>query len=302
MRAAVDRVDRATGFLARRKALKEQRALFSRIANVSFVLMVLLTAATAARGGRVSEVLGTCAERSRPGWLTGALGPLGHAKSWFHWGGCIAQELSLSLLGAMLLVKLVAPYAVAGMARNRAATWQVDVLLLQGGVEAFLGAHLMHCLGGGWLPWLALWWAWCGLQVALYCAPLRSQWRHAAGAAALFATAAAAGYVPFHPTWYDLHASALLKYPWLGRASAPALFAAWLEGGSLGQHPAVPIAAALACGAVALRALAPFTPRLVTALPEAFLGVAGWMVQLLSSLALQVQQILMALFARRQPV
>jgi hypothetical protein len=38
---------------------------------------------------------------------------------------------------------------------------------VKGLVCSYLGAHVVHCLGGAWLPWLLGWLAWCGLQLRL---------------------------------------------------------------------------------------------------------------------------------------
>ena len=52
--------------------------------------------------------------------------------------------------------------AVAAAPSN---AYQLDLFVVKGGVCSFFGAHVVHCLGGAWLPWLAGWLLWCGCQL-----------------------------------------------------------------------------------------------------------------------------------------
>jgi hypothetical protein len=101
-----------------------------------------------------------------------------------------------------------------------AALWLLDVGVTKGLLGSFAGAHLAACLGAAWLPWLALWLAWCGAQLALARRPLR-------GPAALAACAwLAVGHpllmavAPFSPGAVRLQGWALLTFPPLRRLPA----------------------------------------------------------------------------------
>lgn len=54
--------------------------------------------------------------------------------------------------------------AAAGHPSN---LFQLDLLVVKGVVCSWLGAHVVHCLGGAWLPWLVGWLSWCGMQLWL---------------------------------------------------------------------------------------------------------------------------------------
>jgi hypothetical protein len=45
--------------------------------------------------------------------------------------------------------------------------FQLDLIVVKGLVCSWLGAHVVHCLGGAWLPWLVGWLAWCATQLWL---------------------------------------------------------------------------------------------------------------------------------------
>lgn len=43
--------------------------------------------------------------------------------------------------------------------------FMLDLLVVKGVVCSWIGVHVVHCLGGAWMPWLGGWLAWCGLQL-----------------------------------------------------------------------------------------------------------------------------------------
>jgi hypothetical protein len=94
-------------------------------------------------------------------------------------------------------------------------TWQLDLLVVKAGICSWLGAHVVHCLGGAWLLWLAAWLAWCGLQAALH---VRLVERWASGGAVATVSLA----LPVAMALLPFRAGSILAQGWALEA-APAL-------------------------------------------------------------------------------
>jgi hypothetical protein len=79
------------------------------------------------------------------------------------------------------------------------ALWLLDVGVTKGLLGSLAGTHVAAALGAAWLPWLALWLAWCGGQLALGAQQVNAP--AALGAAAWLAVVQPVlmGVLPFTP-------------------------------------------------------------------------------------------------------
>ncbi|KAF8062629.1 hypothetical protein HT031_003958 [Scenedesmus sp. PABB004] len=216
--ALVTRLDTALGWAAaaqRAGAHAAQQALGERAAQLGLGLQILGLAATALRVGRLWEV-----HVVRVGAVQGATGAAAQqlaAAPHRHWRPRARLGLRQLLRAAARAVRCwsggavrAAPRQLAGPAGGRTGArrargggpsraWQLDVLVFRGVVCSFAGAHVVHCLGGAWLPWLALWLAWLGAQLALAVRPLGGAATGAAVAGVALVLPLAMAALPFHP-------------------------------------------------------------------------------------------------------
>lgn len=86
--------------------------------------------------------------------------------------------------------------------------WQLDVLVFKGVVCSVVGAHVVHCLGAAWLPWLLLWWCWCWVQIVLQVKPLH-------GFATIVLVVAVSLVLPVLMAVLPFHAQGILVQNWL---------------------------------------------------------------------------------------
>jgi hypothetical protein len=72
------------------------------------------------------------------------------------------------------------------------------VVVFEALLGGLAGCYIMDALGAAWQVWLALWWAWCGLQVALLrCPPRSSGLAGCAVVSLVLLLPAAAAWLPF---------------------------------------------------------------------------------------------------------
>jgi hypothetical protein len=93
----------------------------------------------------------------------------------------------------------------------------LDIGVCKGVLGSLAGTHLAHSLGAAWLPWLALWVAWCGAQVALGARPLRTPAALAACVMLAVVGPLVMAVAPFSPSCVRLQGAALVAVPGLGR-------------------------------------------------------------------------------------
>jgi hypothetical protein len=86
---------------------------------------------------------------------------------------CLSVCLPAGLYTAgMFLLYLLVRVSWSGFHRRSATgrpsnSFQLDLLVMKGLVCSWLGAHVVHCLGGAWLPWLLGWLVWCAMQLLM---------------------------------------------------------------------------------------------------------------------------------------
>jgi hypothetical protein len=114
------------------------------------------------------------------------------------------------LLKASLFGSLLRP--------GTAALWLLDLTVSKALLGSLAGAHLAHGLGAAWVPWLALWLAWCGAQLALGAAPARAPVALAAATWIAVGHPLLMAVLPFHPWGAAAQGWALAAAPALRRA------------------------------------------------------------------------------------
>lgn len=87
---------------------------------------------------------------------------------------CVLHRASAGLYAAgMFLLYLLLRVSRSGAGQHSgpkgrpSQAFKLDLLVVKAGLCSWLGAHVVHCLGGAWLPWLVGWLAWCGVQLWL---------------------------------------------------------------------------------------------------------------------------------------
>lgn len=208
------RVETRFDSMARDAAIKNQQRNFSRVATLSLRVMLAVIVVMALRSGRVWEVWRTCSEQIRPGRLAAwFFGPLSFLQQVWRRSVCMFSEGSLYALGCGVVLKFIIPNVLFATGSSEAIMWEIDVALFQGVFQAYIGAHVMHCLGAGYCTWLLLWWAWCGCQLLMCTCVVESKIRRLYVYGLLVACALLAGYLPFHPSGVAFHHSLLRHVP-----------------------------------------------------------------------------------------
>lgn len=134
-------------------------------------------------------------------------------------------------MGLLLLAYLVWPALRHTVSLDLKSSWMLDIPLVLGCVWAVVGANAVHCLGGCWTIWLALWWAWCVAGGLLHARHVRTGWVQWAAlmvvavvgpvamAGAPFLTAARPVHFVLEDAAWQVVASVGLRMPWgAGRA------------------------------------------------------------------------------------
>eukprot|EP00878_Enallax_costatus_P006697 GHUV01007021.1.p1 GENE.GHUV01007021.1~~GHUV01007021.1.p1 ORF type:complete len:717 (+),score=210.53 GHUV01007021.1:1028-3178(+) len=158
------------------KRLAAQQVLGHNAGQMGLALLLVAVGVAALRVGRVWEVHQVCRGRSRghaAGWRERLTGTRPVTSAWLY-TSCCAQELGLYAAGLMVLYWLAKAMwlnVLFNSSRSREThvnkNWQVDVVVFKAVICAAAGAHIVHCLGAAWLPWVLLWWLWCGIQLLL---------------------------------------------------------------------------------------------------------------------------------------
>lgn len=158
------------------QALAAQQELLDRAGHLGQLVGLVTMGLVALRAGRLWEVHQVCqATLQQPagwkGWAHQMAGtqPFMHGLTYLN---CCSQQLGLYAAGMFLLYLLMrlswsGTGQRSGLRGRPSQAFQLDLLVVKAGLCSWLGAHVVHCLGGAWLPWLVGWLAWCGVQLWL---------------------------------------------------------------------------------------------------------------------------------------
>jgi hypothetical protein len=121
------------------------------------------------------------------------------------------------LFALYLLMRLSWQGGSRGSSSRPSNAWQLDLVVVKACVCSWLGAHVVHCLGGAWVPWLAAWLLWCGLQAALNVRVVGGWASSAVVVAVSLLLPLVMSVAPFHARPLMAQAWAMQAAPWLQR-------------------------------------------------------------------------------------
>lgn len=121
--------------------------------------------------------------------------------------------------------------AGAGSSGRPSNSFQLDLIVVKGLICSWLGAHVVHCLGGAWLPWLAGWLLWCAAQLWLNV-------RLVSKVQSILSVALVACVLPLAMSWAPFRPEAIMLQGWAAEVM-PVLnwvprIGHWLPGGGGG--------------------------------------------------------------------
>lgn len=137
---------------------------------------------------------------------------------------CLSEFLLAGLYAAgMFLLYLLLRVSWSGSYRRSSTgrpsnSFQLDLLVVKGLLCSWLGAHVVHCLGGAWLPWLLGWLVWCGMQLVMHVRLVNSA--HSSVIVVLVAVVVPLfmSWAPFRPGAIEWHGWAVETFPLLKQA------------------------------------------------------------------------------------
>jgi hypothetical protein len=106
-------------------------------------------------------------------------------------------------------------------------SFQLDLLVVKGLLCSLLGAHVVHCLGGAWLPWLLSWLVWCSLQLLMHVKLVNST--HSSLFVVLVAVVVPlfTSWAPFRPGAIEWHGWAIETFPFINQSPSLGQLIPW---------------------------------------------------------------------------